>query len=152
MVHLLDALTGRELAALDSGVYVDVVAFAPDGTTLAAAGVEWQPGTKAERVLPRVTILDVKTGKKVRSDTGTIGTLNRGGHLLSGSADGSLWALSKTSEKGVIVWDPVAGKEEIVLRDKQECHAAFAPDGKTLAVLHTGGDRKLVLSLLQRGK
>jgi WD40 repeat protein len=150
-VHLYDPTTGKETAVLDSKFYVDVMVFAPDGKTLAVAGVEWESETNRQVVLATVALLDVKAGKILTTHRGTTVTANRGLHQLSGSRDTALWTMANTSAGGVIVWDPLTGKEEILLGNYAACYATLAPDGKTLAALHAGGDGKMVLSLFRRG-
>jgi WD40 repeat protein len=99
--------------------WVESIAFAPDGKTLASAGHE-----------ETIRLWDVATGKKVRQLKGhttwveSIAFAPDGKTLLSGSRD---WS--------VRLWDVATGKELRKYKPGVNAYTAvaFAPDGKTVA-------------------
>jgi WD40 repeat protein len=103
---------------------LDGFRFAPDGTTVTAAGYRW----------------DVATGKRAGRKHAE-GSVLANDYLLSRAfftLDGALLAIPSADETSVAVWDATAGKRlhTVAVPDLKQMivtHAAFAPDGKTLA-------------------
>jgi WD40 repeat protein/tRNA A-37 threonylcarbamoyl transferase component Bud32 len=121
-VRLWDTATGREVGLLQPHNYaVSTVAFTPDGATLASA--DSNAGV--------VRFWDV-AGKTLRAEP--LATPGGAVHALGWSPGGRLLAVTR-ADKGVRVWDRVAGKEVADFRDAPAAvrAVAFGPDGKTLA-------------------
>ncbi len=118
VVHLWSTSTGKQERALTTdGAQPWVVAFAPDGKSLAAAGSG------------AVSVWEVGTGKlKHALDTGKYV------NAVAFAPDGRLLAAG-TSAESVRVWDVVKGEEVVTLQDSGDAQrtVAFSPDGKTVA-------------------
>jgi internalin A len=133
-VDLWDVASGKKLHTLKG--YAFKVAFSPDGKTLASITGGWGPPAAAgpDGDGPgEVKLWDVATGKERWSVKGHRSRV----WSMAFSADGKTLA---TSSETVKLWDVATGKEKMELPVAYTA-LAFAPDGKTLAVL-VGGDEK----------
>jgi RNA polymerase sigma factor (sigma-70 family) len=136
-IHLWEIATGKEVLQIQGNENgVRAVAFSPDGTILASAGMD-----------QAIRFWDPATGKEIRELTGHRGAVHAvvfasdGKTLVSAGADGSIrW------------WEVATGKQ---IRESQG-HAggalgvAHSHDGKTL--VSCGRDRKLQLWDAATGK
>lgn len=134
-VRLYDARTGALVRVIDAGGRV--VAFAPDGRTLAAAGFHLENVTS--KPLMTLPIYDVQTGKRVQVLTGHTEWET---YSIAFSPDGKLFA-SAGVDKQILVWDLATGKIRHRLGDGASLVSAlaFSSDSATLA---SGGGDKLV--------
>src|SRR5262245_2863486 len=127
-VRLYDARTGALRRVIgDAGERV--VAFSPDGRTLAAAGFHLQnPFSKPLVTLP---IYDVQTGKRVQTLDGHTEWET---YAVAFSPDGKLFA-SSGADKQVLVWERATGKLQHRLGEQAALVTAlaFAPDSTVLA-------------------
>ena len=126
--RLWDTATGHELDPL-AGQPVDarVLAFTPDGRSLATAG---GPPTLFELDAKR----SIRTFKSSRSVARSIAVSPDGGAIVTAGADGV-----------VTVWDVAVGVPFATLKGHSRAvlSVAFSPDGKTLA--SSGADRTVRL-------
>ena len=109
-VHLFDVASGKHLRQLDEGaneINISAVAWSPDGTQLALAGVNQQRNTG-----PIITLWDAATGDEIRKITGLPGAA-----AAAGPGAMNPWMMRRQQQNGPL-----------------EC-IAFAPDGKSLAVV-----------------
>jgi RNA polymerase sigma factor (sigma-70 family) len=116
-----------------------VVAFAPDGKSVAASGFSFASG----RPQPTLGLWDVASGKHLRNFAGLGGVFI---DYVAVAPDGkSLATGGLNGTPKIHVWEVASGKQLPGWSGKHEgaLPLAFSPDGKTLA---TGGgaDRKLV--------
>jgi RNA polymerase sigma factor (sigma-70 family) len=125
MLHVLDAATGKEVRQLNHSDTAGVMAFSPDGKTLALAsgttGTVRQPG--------RITLWEPESGKEL----GTLVSHSDAVYALAFSADGKRLA-SAGDGKTLRLWD-LASQKEIrePLHLLTPVHGlAFSRDGKTL--------------------
>jgi hypothetical protein len=131
--RLWEAATGKEVRVIDVAAMVPALAFSPDGKALAVGQDD-----------SRVGLRDVATGKVLRELKGATGSTL----ALAFSPDGRLLAAAgpveadgkRTNETRL--WDAGTGE---LLRSWQNTATsfAFAPDGKTLAILGRGGAVRL---------
>jgi WD40 repeat protein len=118
----------RVLAGHSGGIMA--TAFSPTGKVLASAGSDgtvrlWNPSTGRE------------IGAPIPSNS----------RFLAFTSDGKTLAFAKPDET-ISLWDVVAGKEIRTLMVKSYCHsAAFAPDGRTLAIASNEGRGKSFIRL-----
>jgi WD40 repeat protein len=133
-VRLWDVATGHQTAELTRRQgWVNTVAFAPDGHTLATGGSDGM-----------VRLWDVATGHQTAELTGHQDEVNTvafapNGHTLA-TGDGGFLA---TGDGRVRLWDVATGRQTAELTGHQgEVNTvAFAPNGHTLA---TGGSDGMV--------
>src|SRR5262245_19754324 len=137
-VRVYDRQSGALLRVIgcDASRGVNALAVSPDGTMVAAVGIEMDKAMK---------VWDAKTGALVKSLTGHAtadpGNLYAEGYAVAFSPDSRF--LATAGRDGVaVVWDVGTG----AVRHRLTCPAAvtavaFAPDGRTLA---TGGVDKQV--------
>jgi WD40 repeat protein/tetratricopeptide (TPR) repeat protein len=148
------ALGQRESAAADFAVFqaaqlpdrsvmlkghedrVNMVAFAPDGKTLASAS--------ADRT---VKLWDLATGRVIRSLSGHKDAV----YFVAYSPDGKTLA-SASRDRTVILWDPLTGQQWLVLGGHDDAveAAVFSPDGTILAT--SSNDKTIILRELSTGK
>jgi WD40 repeat protein len=109
---------------LTRGVWLSGVAFNPDGSMLASAGLD-----------NLVRLWEVATGAKLRKLTGHTGWVNG---VAFSPPDGSLLA-SAGDDKTVRLWDVATGAELRTLtgHDTSVSAVAFSPDGSWLASVGT---------------
>jgi RNA polymerase sigma factor (sigma-70 family) len=126
-VRLWDVATGRERRRLAVKGSAFDVAFSPDGTLLACAGVDptavpQKPGT--------VILWETATGAEVRVLSGLEGAVTR----LAFSADGRCLATGGP-DATVRLWEVATGGERHVFRGHKGpvSAVAFSPDGRWLA-------------------
>jgi WD40 repeat protein len=132
---LIDPATGNVVRHCQGGDYhISVLAFSPDGQTLAGAGWPAQP----------VRLWETATGKELLP----IGRHppQHGPFSLAFSPDGKLLATGST-DRIIRIWD-VAGRKE--LRQIQGMAGvawslAFSPDGRTLAAVSAKGSGVFVM-------
>jgi WD40 repeat protein len=132
-VRLWDTETGKEVRVIDVAAHVPALAFSPDGKVLATGQGDG-----------RVGLQEVATGKVMRELKGATDST----FALAFSPDGRLLATAgpveadgkRTNETRL--WDAGTGK---LLRSWQNTATsfAFAPDGKTLAILGRDGAVRL---------
>ncbi len=123
-VHLFDVASGKHLRQLDEGaneINISAVAWSPDGTKLALAGVNQQRNTG-----PIIVLWDAASGDEIRKITGLPGAA-----AAAGPGAMNPWMMRRQQQNGPL-----------------EC-IAFAPDGKSLAVVI---DRTIHLVELATGK
>jgi WD40 repeat protein len=137
-IHLWDVATGKELRCLpDRGTADTVLAFSPDGKTLAATR-DMDPPRPAGKEADKVIYLwDVATREERLRITARWHRL----YQLTFAPDGTTLALMDLLG-GISLWDAGTGKP----RDRtgsglEECCSgfAFSPDGKRLYARTTGG-------------
>jgi WD40 repeat protein len=122
-----DPATGKQLATLDDGKSGTVLAFTPDGRTLA--------GTCCFE--PDICLWDVQTRKL----TGRLKGSKFVG-LMTFSADGTMLATECDGTGDVQIWGVKAEKVVATLKERQSKGAwalAFSGDGKSLAVGYGNG-------------
>jgi RNA polymerase sigma factor (sigma-70 family) len=128
-IHLWDASTGKEIAALedDKKVYLLSLAFSPDGKTLAAGGISFELPTKP-------TFWDLATRKPRHSFENEHDTFGKHSDFrsLAYSPDGK-W-LAAACDESIHLWEVATAKEVPVIQPKPiSCLAlAFSPDSQTL--------------------
>lgn len=125
-VSIWDAVSGERLLYTQPHKgKVSSVAFSPDGSRLASAGVD--------RI---VKVLDTETGTEMLSLTGHETPVNHvafspdGRQIVSGSGD-----MNRAGGGEVRLWDSATGKETIALRGHEAAvtSVAFSPDGRRIA-------------------
>jgi quercetin dioxygenase-like cupin family protein len=134
---VLDAETGETVHTLvgrDRRMRPTVVAFAPDGRTL-AVGRSWvnEPG--------EVECWDVVTGTLRHSSGGHAAGVT----CLAFSPDGQLLA-SGSRDRTVAFWDVATGREQgrlLAVPSQVIWALAFAPDGQTLAIATGASDFRI---------
>ncbi len=143
-VELWDAADGDEIRILrgsEPNAYYRALAFAPDGRTLATAGMGpdvqlWELATGKERHTFRLAASPQAADPRFRpGGEGLVGALafSRDGRLLAaGAADAT-----------VRVWDLTTGRELLPLTGNSGAVRAlvFTPDGKQLVAFDTDGLR-----------
>jgi WD40 repeat protein len=138
-VCLIDVATGKELRRFQaSGKFLDldVVAFSPDGRTVAAGETR---GARAFGNQGSAVILwDAGTGKELHRLAG-----HEDVTALAFSPEDGKTLASASLDKKVRLWDVAGGKQLRILQghDKAVWTVAFGPGGKILA---TGGDEGVV--------
>jgi WD40 repeat protein/serine/threonine protein kinase len=138
MVHMLDAVTGKELRAFKASEHkwIERLAFNPDGTLLAVGSGE-----------ARLRLWNPTTGEEVRSLTGH----NDAAWAVAFSPDGKTLA-SGSWDRTIKLWDPATGQEKQTLAGSEGkiWVVAFSPDGQTLA--SGGADKNVTLWDVTTGK
>jgi RNA polymerase sigma factor (sigma-70 family) len=140
VIHVYDFASRKELAQLRGHeAQVHVLAFSPDGGTLASAG-----GDRTVR------LWDVASGKQVLR-IGPLPPERVGFEALTFSRDGKTLA---SAGPVVHLWDVASGKEvlKIVAPRNCLCPIDLSPDGKTLALGHGRDDTKFSLWDAATGK
>jgi RNA polymerase sigma factor (sigma-70 family) len=131
---LWDVRAGKKVAELAAFDHIYVLAFSPDGKTL-AAGNRWRG--------PEVTLWDLATGKPLRQP-GLPRTKENGVVALAFAPDGKTLA-GATFDGLVYFWDVATGaaaRPEI--KHGEHCqHLAFSPDGRMLAAGDLDGSIRL---------
>jgi RNA polymerase sigma factor (sigma-70 family) len=126
-IRLWEVATGKEVRRIETGAIVPVVAFSPDGKSLAAAQGD-----------SRVVLWDVATGKELRALKGPEG-INT---AVAFSPDGRLLAAAGPEKDKWIyathLWDVRSG-ERLRSWSHTDTSLAFTPDGRQLAILGRGG-------------
>jgi hypothetical protein len=130
-IHLLDAVTGREVRSFRTEAILRL-AFAPDGKTLATAGSQEA----------FVRLWDVASGRELRHFPGC-----KSGSVLAFSPDGR--ALATGVDDGTVhAWDPATGRELCTLGATAYPAAgtayiigsiAFSRDGRVVAAGYSDG-------------
>ena len=125
-VHLWEAATGNEQPKLTGyRGWVNAIAFAPDGKTLALAGAESQV----------IHQWDVDLAKERRTMAGHFGQV----HAVAYSPDGKLLATGSgdwhAGDNAICVWDAATGKEarRLACQPGRIWALTFSPDGKWIA-------------------
>src|SRR5262249_53333399 len=124
-----DLITGQEGLTLKHSTGFKLIAFTPDGQTLASVS--------ADNKLTLWDLASVKARATLEGHTGQIVTLALSGDgktLISGSAVLDDWMETKESRE-VKVWDVATGKERLTLKEQtiDVKVLALSVDGKTLA-------------------
>jgi WD40 repeat protein len=129
-----DPLPLRALARLGTvrlrhAGYVEAIAFAPDGKTVASGGREGA-----------IRFWDVRTGKEVLTLPGHKG----GAWTLAFSPDGKS-LVSGGPDSTVRQWDVTTGKQRLAITGQAQevWRVAFSPDGRTIASGDRSGKAKL---------
>jgi eukaryotic-like serine/threonine-protein kinase len=139
-VTLLDIAAGRAVAALPvGGDRADVLAFSPNGQTLAAGCRFTEPGSEKSRRFVR--LWDVAS-RRQRADLGYGTSIITG---IAFSPDGRLLA---TTDDGVRVWDladdPPGVRWQQPMQQRTPHGLAFSPDGRVLLVGNGRGEVKFL--------
>jgi RNA polymerase sigma factor (sigma-70 family) len=129
-IRLSDVSTGKVLRQLACDSEIAVLAFSPDGKTLAAGGMRME-----EQLLTRSAIYlwNLNTGRELRRLPGHL----FGVDTLTFSSDGAS-LVSGGIGSALHVWDVATGKDRLPFAEHQSFvnSVAFSPDGRSLA---TGG-------------
>ncbi len=152
-VLLWDTSTGKKLGRLtiqtpgeeakkpNVRVFLQAIAFSPDGEKLAASGTT--PGTAGSRVRfwditpnggePRLLWEIEAPAEGNRAPSGSPWLDRMEPHVVF-SHDGRMLAMNRY-QKTIPVWEAATGKQRLLLSGHTEstCCVAFAPDGRTLA-------------------
>jgi len=165
VVRVWDAVSGKELLAVPSPLFVTAIAFSPDGQRIAVGGDEggevWDAATSKTLIslitLPRLTAMNGIAFSPDRARIATAGSDNltrvwdaATGELLltiSGHAqpvngvtfsplDGGARLATVSDDGTARVWDPATGQQVLLINTESRFGVAFSPDGKRLA---TGG-------------
>lgn len=120
-----DVATGKELLARNLQIpWIGVMAFSPDGTTLATGGSRGA-----------VQLWDLATGKQKRP----LGGHQAGVLGVAVSPDGRIFATAG-GDKLIRLWDSTSGKEtrQLVGHEEDIWSVAFVPDGRLLVSTEFG--------------
>jgi hypothetical protein len=146
-VRVWDVATGklvRGLRPTGGGAWLQLLAFSPDGKTLATV----------ERGMPP-QLFDVATGRELCRLLGYHGTRDRDRQThqtIAFSPDGTLVATNAGKNDGIVLWEAASGKAVRLLagHDGGTRSLAFSPDGRKL--LSGGADSTaLVWAVSPRG-
>jgi WD40 repeat protein len=141
-IRFWDVTTGEQLRkTVLSDLHEEngVICFSPDGKSLAVPQMDRDPA--ARRILPKVTLLDVATGKE------RLHLEFKGGvATLAFSPDGTILAV-RAAGSGTELWDLAMGKLLRTLKE-QATSLAFSRNGKVLAI---GGKDQIVLWNVETG-
>jgi WD40 repeat protein len=120
-----DVATGAEVLTIPRGG--SSVAFSPDGTRLAVAGIRWPKG---QAKIEEVTVWDAGSGKQLR-------TLVGASQGLAFSPDGTRLASFSWETSTLTVWDARTGQKQLTIRGAVG-DVALSPNGKRLAAVYAG--------------
>ncbi len=150
MVVLWDAVSGKErcrFARHDRAVtrlHAPVVAFSPDGKTLASGSLDWTwSGEKASASDNTILLHDSGTGKVLRRFLGHQGrakywgrdaVTESGVRWLAFTPDGKK-LVSHGADETIRVWDVATGKEQRRITNVSGNRAALSRDGKIIAAV-----------------
>ncbi len=125
VVHLVDFKSGKTIREFAHDQDLSAVAFSPDGTLMAAGGMEFEKGTSFAR------LWDVETGNELRRLVHV-----RSGQIyaLAFSPDGKTVVSGSNGHGNARLFDVATGKERAFFNGSHPIHSvAFAPDGKSIA-------------------
>jgi WD40 repeat protein len=118
-LSLREILTDKELQFLDTDIYIDVIAYSPDGKVIAIGGY-------GDEYITRVRFLNADTLQEIL-------TVEKPGDFESivFSPDGTI--LATRNKESIRLWDVATGRELHAFSDPWFTSLAFSPDGKTLS-------------------